>query len=85
MDKEAASQQIAAITKALEDVTKDLKLYSLVVENGSGKDLESIGKVSQSHTNLVASVRTLNRAARGQVDMVFAQIEAVSAEGVFLE
>jgi hypothetical protein len=57
MDKETASQQIAAITKALEDVTKDLKLYSSIVENGRGTDLESIGKVSQSHTNLIASVR----------------------------
>jgi hypothetical protein len=77
MDKEAAAQQIAAITKALEDVTKDLKLYSSVIGNG-GTDLESIGKVSESHTSLIASVRCLNRAARGPVDMVFAQIEAVS-------
>lgn len=81
MDKETATRQIAAITQALEDVTKDLKAYASVIENGSdGKDLESIGKVSQSHTDLVASVRSLNRAARGPVDMIFAQIENVSTD-----
>ena len=78
MDKAAAAQQIAAITASLESVTKDLKLYASAIENGSGTDLESIGKVSSTHTNLIASVRTLNRSARGLVDMVFAQIEAVS-------
>jgi len=77
MDKEAAAQQIAAITKFLEDAQKDLRLYASAIENGSGTDLESIGKVSSTHTNLIASVRSLNRSARGPVDMVFAQIEAV--------
>ena len=77
MDKEAAAQQITAITKSLEDAQKDLRLYASAIENGSGTDLESIGKVSSTHTNLIASVRSLNRSARGPVDMVFAQIEAV--------
>jgi len=81
MDKEAKLQQIAAITKSLEEVTKDLKSYSAVIENG-GSDLEAIGKSSQAHTDLIASVRSLNRAARGPVDMVFAQIEAVSTRFV---
>jgi hypothetical protein len=77
MDKEAAAQQIAAITKSLEDVQKDLRFYVSAIENGTGTDLESIGEVSSTHTNLIASVRNLNRSARGPVDMVFAQIEAV--------
>ncbi|PMD29394.1 o-methyltransferas-like protein [Hyaloscypha variabilis F] len=81
MDKAAAAQQIAAITASLETLTKDLKLYASAIENGSGTDLESIGKVSSTHTNLIASVRTLNRSARGPVDMVFAQIEAVAYTG----
>ncbi|KAE9367267.1 o-methyltransferas-like protein [Stipitochalara longipes BDJ] len=81
MDKAAAAQQIAAITASLEAVTKDLKLYASAIENGSGTDLESIGKVSSTHTNLIARVRTLNRSARGPVDMVFAQIEAVAYTG----
>lgn len=78
MDKAAAAQQIAAITKSLEDVTKDLKLYAAAIENGSPTGLEETGKVSQTHTDLIASVRALNRNARGPVDMVFAQIENVS-------
>ena len=78
MDKEAALQQVAAITQALEEVTKGLKQYATVIQESGGKsDLESIGQVSQSHTDLVSGVRTLNRASRGPVDMVFAQIEAV--------
>jgi hypothetical protein len=80
MDKAAAAQQIAAITNSLEDLSKDLKPYAAAIENGSRTDLESIGKVSQTHTSLIASVKSLNRSARGLVDMVFAQIEAVSSQ-----
>lgn len=79
MDKETATKQIAAITQALNDVSKDLKVYSSVIQNGmDAQDLESIGKVSQSYVDLVASIRTLNRSARGPVDMVIAQIENAS-------
>lgn len=78
MDKEAALQQVATITQALEEVTKGLKQYATVIQASGGEtDLESIGQISQSHTDLVSGVRSLNRAARGPVDMVFAQIEAV--------
>lgn len=88
MDKTAAAQQIAAIRASLEAVEKDLTLYASAIENGSGTDLESIGKVSSTHTNLIADVRSLNRSTRGPVDMVFAQIEAVSfpsfKSGIFL-
>ncbi|KAE9372596.1 o-methyltransferas-like protein [Stipitochalara longipes BDJ] len=84
MDKEGATRQVAAITQALEDVTKDLKLYSSLVEDGSivGKDLESIGKVSQSYTKLMVSVRSLNRAARGPVNSVLEHVEAMTYTGV---
>jgi hypothetical protein len=82
MNKAAVAQQIAAITKPLEDVTKDLKLYASAVENGSGIDLESIGKVGSTHTSLIASGRNLNRSARVLADMVFAQIEAVSIQKI---
>jgi hypothetical protein len=82
MDKATAAQQIAAITASLEDVQKKLSLYALAIENGSGTDLESIGNVSSTHTNLITSVRTLNRSARGPVDMVFAQIEAAGFQNL---
>jgi hypothetical protein len=45
MDKESATRQIAAIKQALEDVTKDLDVYLLVIQDGiDGTDLESKGK-----------------------------------------
>lgn len=79
MDKETATRQLAAITQALEDVTKDLKLYSLVIQDGSiGKGLEDFGRISESYEHLIASVRSLNRAARGPVDMLLGQVEHVS-------
>jgi hypothetical protein len=80
MDKEGAIKQLAAIKQSLEEINKDLELYSSLVEDDSivRKDLESIAKVNVSHTKLVASVRTLNRAARGPVDSIFAHTENVS-------
>jgi hypothetical protein len=81
MDKETAAKQIAAMTTALEDVTKDLKVYSSFIQHGTnGQDLESIGNVGQSYVDLVASIRALNRSVRGPVDMVISQIENVSVE-----
>jgi hypothetical protein len=78
MDKETATRQLAAITQALEDTTKDLKAYSLVVQDGTtGKNLEDFGKISESYDHLLASVRSLNRAARGPVDLLWAHIEHV--------
>jgi hypothetical protein len=65
MDKESATRQIAAIKQALEDVTKDLDVYLLVIQDGiDGTDLESKGKLSQSYEDLLAGVRALNRAVR---------------------
>lgn len=79
MDKETATKQIAAITQALEDVTKDFRVYSSVISKGTdGQDLELIAKVSKSYVDLVASIKTLNRSARGPMDMVISQVENVS-------
>lgn len=78
MDKETANRQVAAISQALEDVTKDFKVYSSVVKDGTtGKSLEDFGRIGESHEHLVASVRSLNRAARGPVDLLWSYIEHV--------
>lgn len=75
---ETAAQQIAAARAAVDDVSRRLDRYAAAVESSANTvTLESMGRVSQSHTDLVASVRALNRAARGPADMMFAQIEAV--------
>jgi hypothetical protein len=81
MEKETITRQLAAITQALEDVTKELKVYSSVVQDGTvGKDLEDLGRISESYEDLIASVRSLNRAARGPVDLLLSQVEHVSPQ-----
>ncbi|PMD32529.1 o-methyltransferas-like protein [Hyaloscypha variabilis F] len=82
MDKETITRQLAAITQALEDVTKELKVYSSVVQDGTvGKNLEGLGRISESYEDLVASVRSLNRAARGPVDLLLSQVEHIAFIG----
>lgn len=81
-DPAAAAQQIVAITAALDEVSTGLKQYASVLEKSTTpSDLRTIGNISKSHTDLVANVRTLNRAVRGPVDMMFAQIENAAYTG----